>query len=486
MIKAHLKGLALPLLVTSYPILFLYSHNVWELDLGNLRVPLVYSWLVAALVYAAFYAYQRRASTASLSAAVFMLFYYGYGFLYRLLVDWDAFRVNHFALLPLVVTLAIYAGRSIARLKDRAAVPAQGILLTVAAALVLYNLVVTVPVEVKKAQANQEPPPAAVKAVTGATTLPDIYYIILDEYSSFGAMKSYWKNDDVDHFDAYLQANGFFVAEHSRSFTLSTQVELASRLNFIQYTENTPAEVTRSALLDSKVFQIVKEHGYTTAVLDMAFRGFKADYALKYDPSQVDGMAADDFQQAFVSDTMFSAFSSYFEVTKDYQIRQRNLIFYTLNTATGLPQLPAPKFVFVHVLLPHEPFIFDKNGGLLPVSANEDWHYYLGQYQYTSTLAQQLVAKLLAQADPQRPPVIILQSDHGARNLKRQTKDHIVLNGYLENYDISLAYDILNAVYLPGMDTTALPENLSPLSTMVMALNHYLDANVQIDTRSPR
>ena len=35
----------------------------------------------------------------------------------------------------------------------------------------------------------------------------------------------------------------------------------------------------------------------------------------------------------------------------------------------------------------------------------DDWHYYLGQYKYATKLAGQLVTRLLANADPDNPPI---------------------------------------------------------------------------------
>ena len=95
-----------------------------------------------------------------------------------------------------------------------------------------------------------------------------------------------------------------------------------------------------------------------------------------------------------------------------------------------------------------------------------------------------LATKLLANADPDNPPVIILQSDHGARNLERKTADKIVMNGYLENYPLMYMYYILNAMYLPGYDISTLPDNLAPVDTFVVVLNHYLNAGVSVDTTS--
>ena len=78
--KQHVKGLCLPLLIAAYPILFLYGHNAANLTLNSLVMPLGLSLLVAAVAYGLFYLFQRKADggshRASLSAVVFLLFYY--------------------------------------------------------------------------------------------------------------------------------------------------------------------------------------------------------------------------------------------------------------------------------------------------------------------------------------------------------------------------------------------------------------------------
>jgi hypothetical protein len=162
------------------------------------------------------------------------------------------------------------------------------------------------------------------------------------------------------------------------------------------------------------------------------------------------------------------------------EAKQRELIFYTLNQATSLSTLQSPKFVYAHVLLPHMPFIFDKDGNMLPPQDNYDWHYYLGQHQYATKLMEDLITKLLANANPRNPPVIIIQSDHGARNMIRKAKDNILMDGYLENYPIDNAYKNFNAMYLPGIDPSTLSTSMPPINTMILVLNHYLNAGVTL------
>jgi hypothetical protein len=482
-IKAHLTGLALPLLAAAFPILYLYGHNAWVLDLTSLKVPLGYSMFVAAVVYGLFVLLKRKPANASLSATAFMLFYFSYGFIYRLLMKPDMYPIYHFTLLPLMVALALYAGLFISRLKPNIAISLKNSLLIMAMTLVVYNLAVITPAEVQKAQ-QKKATPIPVIGVTDNTGVqyPDIYYVIFDEFAGFPANSAYFHSNTIAQFETFLQQHHFFVAANSRAVTINTQTEMATRLNLQQYYLTDDPSVTNAVLDNNKVMQILKSYGYTTAVLNMFFQGINADYNLSYDPQKVSGMATDQFKQAFFGDTMFNAFSDFFLSATAAEQNQRDLILYTLNQTANLPtSIKSPKFVYAHLLLPHDPYIFDQNGNLLPPEDNYDNHFYQGQYEYAAKLAEDLITKLLAKANPSNPPVIIIQSDEGARNIQRRDQNNIVLGGILENYNIDNAYYILNAMYLPGYDTTPLPNNLPPIDTFVVVLNHYLAAGITVD-----
>lgn len=493
--KEQLKNAALPLLAGAYPVLFLFSHNALNLPMRSLVFPLGAALLVAAAAYGIYFAFQRKAQTASLSAAAFMALFYAYGLIVQALRRADLFRVDHFTLLILALAIAGYAGYFIARVRPSVAAGLQRVLLLVAAALVVVNIVLAIPVEIKKAQANRSSIPVSgndaegvveAEAAAPSQKRPDIYYIIFDEYVGFDAMRDYWHDPLAEQFNTFLQQNHFYVARDSRSPTINTATEMDSRLNL----ENVPANADQATLMaqlkNNKVMQVLKAHGYKTVVINMAFQGINADVNFGFDASQVGGMAADEFRQAFFDDSMFSAFQSLIQADNQDAIRQRDMIFYSLDQTTSLPDEMTPKFVYTHLLLPHTPFIFDENGNLLPPQAADDWHYYLGQYKYTTKLAEQLVTKLLANADPSNPPIIILQSDEGARNLQRRGADNVVMNGYLENYPGQYNQYILNALYLPGFDYSQLQQAMPPVQTFQIVLNHYLNAGVTIsDYKGP-
>ncbi len=368
--KEFLKGLCLSLLVGAYPIVFLYGHNAANLIPESLVTPLGLTLLAAAVAYGLFYLFQRKAASASLSTIAFLLLYYFYGSIDHLLLQPDKYPIYHFVLLPVLLFVAFYIGYFIAKIKTGLVSGVQSVLLFAMVIMVAYNVVIILPVEWQMAHAKPAASQAASTTASAAKNMdvnkkyPDIYYIIFDEYERFDIMHTYWHNDDVDQFDAFLKQNHFFVVTNTRTATINTQIELSSRLNLQQYNEQTDVKVTLAALDNNKVMQVLKSYGYTTASLDMSFPNIDADYHINYDPQDVAGMAVDEFRQTFLDDTMANAFLGYFQDVDTSETKQRDLILYTLNQIPNLSTLKSPKFVFSHVLLPHMPFIFDKDGNL--------------------------------------------------------------------------------------------------------------------------
>ena len=116
-----------------------------------------------------------------------------------------------------------------------------------------------------------------------------------------------------------------------------------------------------------------------------------------------------------------------------------------------VPALPGPKFVYIHLVTTHRPYVFQADGSIL-----NDERYYLNdgvpiddefyirgfQYQVEFTNGYMLGLIDTIIADLKVPPVIILQGDHGVRAPGR----HSILNALL----IPNLKDALYPVALPG------------------------------------
>jgi hypothetical protein len=95
-----------------------------------------------------------------------------------------------------------------------------------------------------------------------------------------------------------------------------------------------------------------------------------------------------------------------------------------LDELSRMAERPGPKFVFVHLVSPHRPFVFDAQGN--PVEDEYTWtrsqmgleaytRGYREQVQYLNSRILPILSRLIAESDP--APVIILHGDHGPEEL---------------------------------------------------------------------
>jgi phosphoglycerol transferase MdoB-like AlkP superfamily enzyme len=141
-----------------------------------------------------------------------------------------------------------------------------------------------------------------------------------------------------------------------------------------------------------------------------------------------------------------------------------------------MPEREGPKLVFVHLISPHPPFVFDQYGNDVDWTNYLNWRekqYYLGQYIFISNQIEEVVTKI--QSDSKRPTIIIIQSDHGPRGMW----------GFDKYLDIPATEQakIFNAYYLPSQDYSGFTNETSPINSFRLVFNQVFNTNFElIDT----
>lgn len=141
--------------------------------------------------------------------------------------------------------------------------------------------------------------------------------------------------------------------------------------------------------------------------------------------------------------------------------------------------MEGPKFVFAHILAPHPPFVFDRNGEPLRTrearkrTKNEN---YLNQLIFTNEKVKEMVDIILAKSNT--PPVIILQSDEGPYISDEYEGDTIWAE--VEPQALKDHMRILNAYHLPGLGSNYLYPEISPVNSFRVIFNAYFDAGFDI------
>jgi hypothetical protein len=490
-IREYCGPLVLPILLAVVPTLYLYGNNAEKLKLLNLFRMLVSNLLLAIVIYLVFMAFYRfQPMKAANATFVFLIFFNVYGLGYRYLIQLDVIRVKHYTLLPLMLTLAIYSILFINKVKNSASTDIWKHLVLVVGVLVLLNLSKIIPAEIEKAQSYiANAPQSHPEELLPADQPPDIYYIILDEFAGFQAMREYWNYEEVDNFVDYLKARDFFVAEASHGSSQDTLREIATRLNYQEYPpEKVRLRIFFNDIYNNKVMQYLKTRGYTTVVYDEtnmsypSFKGVEADHLYEYESPSIPntakrkyGFYLDEFGELIIDNTMLYAFSHNYRRNDPKVGLHSSMISFTAGHVAST-EVPSPKFVYVHLMLPHVPFIFNQDGSIKDSDQSTNWNHYLDNYIYAIRVAEIMIDNILRNADLNNPPIIILQSDHGARNLLPKRRGSIVLPNYPEEFKTLILY----ALSIPGYDYSTLPQDINPINTFPIVFNYLFEAQIPL------
>jgi hypothetical protein len=324
-----------------------------------------------------------------------------------------------------------------------------------------------------------------------AEDLPDIYYIILDGYGRNDSVQDVFGYDNSD-FIRSLEERGFYVADESRSNYIRTVASLSSSLNmdYINFAKDKAGwdSINYLPLYDlihhSLVRSMLEESGYRTVTVatdfgltdikdsDIYLSPFKSDLA--------------EFERVYLGNTALGAFYDpefgFTDTLRKYLPlpgygTHRALIHYQYAQLARIPMIEGPKFVFVHIISPHPPFVFDADGNALTTDRSytlgdgegflgtpeEYRNGYIGQLQYVNKMILQAIDAILASSTS---PVIILQGDHGSGSLldEKSMKDSCM-------YERT---SILNAYYMPDGRTQSLYPSITPVNTFRILFNTYL------------
>lgn len=479
------------ILLAVIPTFVHYSNNVQKLTPASLSHMLVFNAVLAIIVYVICLAFTRlRSFQAANAAFIFLIFFNLYGLVYRYLLNLDVIRIKHYTLLPLMIMVAIYGMAFITRLNASNSVSLWKYLLLVVSVLVLFNLINIIPAELKRWQSNRMTSSLAMQATSSTDKkTPDIYYIIFDEFEGFQGMRDYWHYEGVNDFVQFLKEKGFFIAEASHGDSIDTLHEMVTRLNYQEYPfggENLPTYLRDIA--DNRAMAYLKARGYTTVAFDETIMGYpsaqsmRADYLYEYGSSSIPqgemgayGFYFDEFGELVIDNTMLYAVSQKYKSNNPLVSQHTNMISFTVDNLAS-KDIPSPKFVHVHLLLPHAPFAFNEDGSLGDSNHFTNWNYYLDNYKFSIKVAEAMVENILSNADPKNPPVIILQSDHGARNRQSPGEDSVILQDYPED----LKSLIMFALYMPGYDYSSLPQNIRPINTFPIVFNYLFQDEIPL------
>lgn len=297
--------------------------------------------------------------------------------------------------------------------------------------------------------------------------IPDIYYILLDSYTSSESLMKFW-NYDNRLFEHSLQERGFYIASISKSFHPSTIISIVSTLNMTNdknlLTEN--GTKLLELIKDSKVIQKLEKMGYNIRNLSIFDIGSKRKY---YGAFLVENLIELDSYNSLLTIYKKIFENSLPTILNNFISQQRQgeiikKIFSSL--PVSMEDKKIFNFTYAHFMIPHNPGKFDREGNIIPFFKRSSTpKTYLDQLIATNKYVLKEVDNILNQYDTEKRPIIIIQGDHGYRYLTDFHKN------------VQEKNSIFSAYYLPSKGNLNLYSGISPYNIFRVIFNTYFDEN---------
>jgi hypothetical protein len=465
-----------PVLFAIYPILFLWSQNVGEVgpdDVGDVLGGALMAGIVATSI--AWLAFHDRARGALIvTPAILAVLLYGH--IARLGVPLQTEQAWIVAVLAIALIAAL-------KLPDRWIGRLDAGLRILGFALIAIALVAIIPTEIEEATTPRTVV-AAGRVLPGQTTAQkrDVYWLVFDRYGSDRSFKlGYGVTNDMT---PWLRDHGFEVLADSHANYVGTALSMSTTLNM------TPLDkLTKSVPVTSNSYQPL----YTALQGSLVARQFQAlgyrylHLGSWWNPTRTDAAAdrnynadgVSDFTSAVVESSLIPVLAEAFipeELPPNESVKHLKHNTFALDVLDRLPRESGPKFVMAHVLLPHPPYVFDRDGRYIaPAEAatlteREGWER---QLDYTNSRLQSFLEGLLALPEDKRP-IIILQADEGPWP-DPYGRDKVGFNWATASANqLEMKFGIMNAWYVPGgTDKLELKQDQTAINTFPILFDRY-------------
>jgi hypothetical protein len=301
---------------------------------------------------------------------------------------------------------------------------------------------------------------------------PDIVLLVLDSHTSIQALEKYWGHRH-DSWVREMESKGFQVLTNARGNFAFTPYCMLALLNMDYPPEEIDVsgrqwnQTVHESLNNAQVIRLMEKWGYefhnwspfNVAERDRMFptpwfRGFPQPGFSSLMGRTIVGFIRTPWNQSR-SDTRLEAVWAHSQA-----ILQR------LRDFASEPPSAKPQFVYAHALLPHYPYLTQRDGSRREKDPGQhDSGAYLEQLLWLDEQVLEIVTALKVRASG--PPIIVVQGDHGFR--------------YLPGPDgPEEAVCLLNALYIPEGAADALYPTITPVNTFRVILNRCFNGRLPL------
>jgi hypothetical protein len=506
-----------PFLFTLFPIASMLAENVGQVfavDVLRITVIAVFTVLISLVVL------KRIVGSwevAALICSAGVLLFFSYGHVHLLMKNWTIGSVligRHRYLYPLWLIFMIGWTWFILKKVRRPTtwskflnVVSAGTLLLPTISLISYVLQTNSflrTIEIQYTEVDQAHVPSG-------TEPPDIYYIIVDGYAREDVLMELYDYDNSE-FINFLENEGFYVAEKSRSNYNQTDLSLSSSLNmtyldFIPETRGTD-ERNRTPLAqlikENQVIDFLRLQGYEVITFNSGYGPTVVNSADIFWDSATDddfvlrenwtGFFLNTFENLLLRSSAAILPMDTLKIGIEVGVippedplytSHRHRILYNLSKLKEVPAMDGVYFVYAHIIAPHPPFVFGSKGqwvtppGIYTLATEgkfftgppeEYIEGYRSQLIYLNSVLTETLNAILQESTS--PPMIVLQADHGPGAYLDQDSN--------ENSNLKERISILNGYYFPNQDVSGLYPTISPVNTFRIVFNRIFNTDFEL------
>ena len=480
-----------PILIALFPVFLIYSQNIHLILIQGLIFPALFILAVLIVLWIIIKIILKSTRKSALLSSLYTFLFFSYGHMYNIL-KLDSTH-EYFIAIPvfliitytvIVVLVTYYLVKTNRKLDDTTRI--INVMSIALVGFVLFNIGMY---NLENSYIDfQDETSNSVVLGNNFNNTPDVYYIMLDEYGSLATLDKSYNYDNSD-FIEFLQDHNFYVTKSSYSNYGGTFLSTASTLNmeYVNYlsdvlgSESLDQRIPYQMISNNIVMQNFKSAGYQVYNFDSGWWGTRsleiADVNLCSKNQNMDFHTLYQLKQTSVLrafDVLIKESSS-----KIFQQERRDRILCQFDEVVKIKQeTDKPIFVFMHVVAPHDPYVFGPNGEEVDykytfgptadqgyLTHSEEKKAYLDQLTYVTKILQQTVEKLQSSDNP---PIIILQSDTGP-SVGFESRSE-------KEYQVN-RMSIFNAYYFPNNDSKLLYDNVTPVNSFRIIFDSYFQTN---------
>lgn len=412
-------------------------------------------------------------------SSLIAIFIFYYGVIYDVLKQWHIFGIlvgRHKFILPLWTIMLLMGIFLVVRTKKNleGLTRALNIFTIAIVSVSLFNVAIYYINKPKLGSVSDNQTIESSADKNPKDRYPDIYYILPDMHARADVLKELFGYNHNEFID-FLKDRGFAIANNSRSNYPITYFSVPSTLNmvYLDRFKELANDPNRDIGNYSELLQILKQNDVVKFLKSKDYKivRFKMNLPMESD-IDVGRPLLSEYSYMVLDSTILRAFGVRRSIFYSFfNSQMRASILRNFQFLEEMPDLypDDPKFVFFHVDSPHWPYYFTADGSPIAfrfydyekIDFKKEKEYYLGQVRFIDKKIAKAVDAILARS--KKPPIIIIQSDHGFTPPLEDGKMDSVVS--LKNF---------SAYYLPGKDKKILPQDMSAVNTFRFIFDNYL------------